>query len=296
MKQLFSPFIFTACLLASSVRADEPRALLLVAGESLTRNTVQSRLNAAASWQLEPFGPTKEQRAEGFVRGVLGLELMEAAEAKARHLDATPAGRDARKVILARALEASLLQEIIAQDRVKQADIERYFADHRSEFIRPPSVAVWRIVVTSEARALAIIQECQGTGGLAKWRQIARAESVDHATHMRAGDLGFVRADGSTTFPQLRVSPQIYAALANVEDGAIAPKPLKLDENYAVLWRRGSLGEERADLRSESPKIADLLRRKALSEDRGALLDRLRKQHLKDHNPLLLEVLDGKAF
>jgi len=55
-----------------------------------------------------------------------------------------------------------------------------------------------------------IIAESQGAGGPARWRNFARDNSLDAATKLRDGDLGFVRPDGSTETPQLRVDPLAF--------------------------------------------------------------------------------------
>lgn len=296
MRRPVALLLMTSALLATSVQALPGAPLLSVADESLGFAAAQARLNRLAPWQLKAFGAEPRAQAERFVRDVLGLELMLVAEARAQKLDKKPSARDAQQVILARALEASLAASILETGKVPKPLIEKYFAEHRSEFSEPARISVWRIVVSSEARAREIIKACQGAGGVQRWRQIAREESIDRATHLRNGDLGFVRADGSTDFPQLRVNPRVYAALEPLPDGAILPAPLKLDENYAVLWRRGSVAASTANLEAEREKIATLLTRKRLSEERDTLLGQLKTTYLKAHNPLLLEVLDGKTF
>jgi len=288
--------LVTSGLLATSVQALPGAPLLSVADESMGVAVAQARLNRLAPWQLKAFGAEPRGQVEGFVRNVLGLELMSVAEARAQKLDKKPAARDAQQVILARALEASLAASIFETGKVPKPLVEKYFAEHQSEFSEPARISVWRIVVSSEARALEIIKACQGAGGVQRWRQFAREESIDRATHLRNGDLGFVRADGSTDFPQLRVNPRVYAALEPILDGAILPTPLKLDENYAALWRRGSVTARTSNLEAERDKIANLLARKRLSEERDTLLGQLKTTYLKAHNPLLLDVLDGKTF
>ncbi len=286
----------TSSLLTTSVQAVPLAPLLGVAGETMGAMAAQARLDRLAPWQLTKFGGEARAQVEGFVRDVLGVELMLVAEAKAQKLDKNPRVRDAQQVILARALEASLEASILETGKVQKPLIEKYFSEHQSEFSAPARISIWRIVVSSEARALEIIKACQGAGGVQRWRQFARDESIDRATHMRNGDLGLVREDGSTDFPQLRVNPKVYTALQPISDGAILPTPLKLDENYAVLWRRGSAAARTSNLAAESEKISKLLARKLLSEEREALLGQLKTAHLKAHNPLLLEVLDGKTF
>ena len=54
-----------------------------------------------------------------------------------------------------------------------------------------------------------------------RWNELARDESVDKTTSMRGGNLGFVAPDGSTTDPNLKVDPALYAAAEKVKDSEL---------------------------------------------------------------------------
>jgi hypothetical protein len=108
--------------------------------------------------------------------------------------------------------------------------------------------------------------------------------------------LGFVRADGSTETPQLRVDPALFAAVEKLQDGQIAPEPLKLASGIAVVWRRGSLPPITRTVGQEAPAIRTLLSRQRLENARRDLIAELRKQSLKALDAQLLETLPDAMF
>jgi peptidyl-prolyl cis-trans isomerase C len=174
--------------------------------------------------------------------------------------------------------------------------VQQYFEQHRERFETPRRIRIWRILVNDEELAKKIIAESQGAGGPAKWRNFARDSSLDAATKFRDGDLGFVRPDGSTETPQLRVDPALFAAVDPLSDGQIVPAPLKVQAGIAVVWRRGSLPAISRSVAQEGPAIRTLLTRERLEAARKALLADLRKKSLKALDTQLLETLPDNTF
>ena len=141
-----------------------------------------------------------------------------------------------------------------------------------------------------------IIADSQGAPGPAKWRNYASDNSLDTATKFRDGDLGFVRPDGSTETPQLRVDPALFAAVDKVQDGQIVPEPLQVQAGIAVVWRRGSLPAISRTVAQEAAAIRTLLTRQRLEAARQNLIAELRKQSLKAYDAQLLELLPDGMF
>jgi hypothetical protein len=223
-------------------------------------------------------------------------ELRGAAEARALGLDKRPRTADRIRELYARAMDAELARSAAEQSPVTDADVQKYFDDHRERFEVPRRVRIWRILVGDEALAKRIIAESQGAGGPAKWRSFARDDSLDAATKLRDGDLGFVRPDGSTETPQLRVDPALFAAVDGLADGAIAPEPLHVAAGFAVVWRRGSLPALTRTVAQESAAIRTLLTRERLEAARKSLLAELRRQRVKLLDVQLLETLPDSTF
>jgi len=219
---------------------------------------------------------------------VLVPELLYASEAEQRALAAEPDVsaqiRDAYK----RALVDTLRTDESAKG-VSDDDIRSYFDSHRDEFEKPRRIRIARILTTDEAVARKVLADVRGARGPERWNKWAREVSVDEATKMRGGALGFVLPDGRTDVPQVRVDPALFDAASKVKDGELVPDPVNEGARFAVVWRRGTLAAESRTLDGERDRIREILLRKRLDASVGGLLDSLRKRYLTRSDPSLLE-------
>jgi peptidyl-prolyl cis-trans isomerase C len=149
-----------------------------------------------------------------------------------------------------------------------------------------------------EALAKKIIEDSQGADGLKRWSQYARESSLDKATQLREGDLGFVHADGNTDAPTLRVDPALFAAADHLADGELAKQPLREGSHWAVIWRRGSQPAILRTVTQEGGSIRQVLERERLETARQALLRELRAKYVNKTNESLLDTVhfDSQAM
>jgi len=281
---------------ASAFAADAPRPVLRAGSETADAAAVARALQRVPPFQLAALGADDAARRRAVVEQQLVPELQRAAEARARGIDKRPRTADRLRELYARAMEAELARRTAEQQPILEADVQKYFDEHRERFETPRRIRIWRILVNDEALAKKIIAESQGAPGPAKWRAFARESSLDTATKFRDGDLGFVRADGSTETPQLRVDPALFAAVEKLSDGQIAPEPLRLSSGIAVVWRRGTLPPISRTVAQEGPAIRTVLTRQRLEAARQALVAELRKASLSAYDTQLLELLPDATF
>ena len=275
-------------LLARGASDAGPPPALKVGSIELDAEQVRQRLERVPAFQLRTFGKTPAAIRAAFVDRVLVPELLFAEEAERRPgLFTAVAVR--RRDVLKTALEDHLRAQALAEKPVTDAEIQRYYDQHLSNFVVPPRIRIWRILLEDRAAAEALRKELAAAGTLSAWSAAARAKSVDKATAMRQGELGFVRADGDTDVPRLRVDPALYQAAAPLKDGEIAPEVVAEGQRWAVIWRRGSLPERKRTLEQERAAIRRLLERERAVAARDALLERLRKQHVRDVDTSLLD-------
>jgi peptidyl-prolyl cis-trans isomerase C len=287
-----------AALLLSStaLAADGALPVVSVPGQSVDAAGVARALDRVPPFQLAALASDDSARRRAVVERLLLPELRAAAEARARKIDQRPRTADRLRELYSRAMDAELARTTEREQPVTEADVQKYFDEHRERFDTPRRVRIWRIVVSDDALARKIIAECQGAGGPAKWRNFARDNSLDAATKFRDGDLGFVRPDGSTETPTLRVDPALFAAVDKLTDGQMVPEPLQLSSGIAVVWRRGSLPAISRTVAQEGPAIRTLLTRERLETARKALVAELRSQQLKNYDAQLLELLPDSTF
>jgi len=289
------PALFLLLASASAFAADVG-PVVRAGSETADADAVARALRHVPAFQLSELGADDAARRRAVVDRLLVPELQRAAEARARGLDKRPRTADRLRDLYSRAMDADLARQTAEQQPVTEADVQKYFDDHRDRFETPRRIRIWRILVNDEALAKKIIAESQGAPGPAKWRSFARDNSIDTATKFRDGDLGFVRADGGTETPQLRVDPALFAAVDKLADGQIAPEPVKVQAGIAVVWRRGSLPPITRTVAQETSAIRTLLTRQRLEKARQDLIAELRKQYLKALDTQLLELLPDAMF
>lgn len=283
-------------LSATAMAADGTPPVVRAGAETADAQAVRRAFGRVPAFQLQALGADDASRRRAVVEKLLVPELQGAAEARARGIDKRPRTADRIQELYARAMEAELSRLTLSSEPVTDADVQKYFEEHRDRFETPRRVRIWRILVGEEELAKKILAEAQGAGGPAKWRSYAREHSLDAATKFRDGDLGFVRPDGQTDTPQLRVDPQLFSAVEKLQDGQLAPEPLAVASGFAVVWRRGSLPAISRTVAQETPAIRTLLTRERLEGARSKLLGQLRAQRVRLQDAQLLETLTDASF
>lgn len=189
---------------------------------------------------------------------------------------------------LAQALEHSL------NPTVSDPEVAAFYQANLAAYQRPPAVRIWRILTNTRDQALKIIAEVKDTPeGAARFGKLAREHSVDTATNMRGGDLGFVQESGQTDIPQVRVNRALFEAASQLKDGELVAEPVSEGSFFAVVWRRGTRPERSRTLDQEADTIRGILLREKRAAELTTLMQSLRKVHLTAYEP---ELLDATPF
>jgi peptidyl-prolyl cis-trans isomerase C len=298
MSKRTASFVFAlACTAATTgLAADQSPVVITVGAATMTAADVSRRLAALPAYQVARYGSTPEEVKKRFVEEVLVPEMLYGEEGLRKKLEQSPALRDKTRQILREAIDRNLREEVLAKQPITQEELKKYFEENKARFETPKRVRVWRIQVADEATAKDIIAKAKGTDGIKQWSEAAREKSLDKATAQRSGDLGFVRADGSTDVPRVQVDPAVFAAAEKVGDGTVVPTPLKEGDRWSVLWRRGSIEATKRTLEDEAASIRQMLERRRVDGARQELMTRLRKDAVTDFHPELLSNIDASAF
>jgi hypothetical protein len=256
--------------------------LASVGALQIDTDTFTRRASRLAPFQWARFGATWPERRRRFLDELLIPEAL--LEAEAGRLPRGSAS--ARDTALSEALLAELRAEVMGST-VSAEDVARYHALHQRHYETPRSLLLWRILVRTDAEARALIEQL-GQPKESEWSQLARERSIDVATHMRGGSLGYVAASGQSHFPQVRVSPALFAAADRVPDGALVREPVVENDGFAVLWRRASRAAEARPLLDLTPQIQARILEQRHAAAYTELIERLRREHLALHQPELL--------
>jgi peptidyl-prolyl cis-trans isomerase C len=270
--------------------AERPDSVVATVGRSqLTTLDLERRLAALPAYQLAALGNSVEAAKRRYLEEVVVRELLLDQAAADEKLEQDPPVAQQVRAHLAEALVTELERGIERTRLVTDEQVRRAFETEEPSLETPRRLRVFRILVGDESEARKLIGEAQGTAGLTKWATLARERSLDKATNMRNGDLGFVRPDGSTDVPGLRVDPALFAAADRVADGALVPDPVRENDRFAVIWRRGSLPAERASFEQRAPAIRQRLVRQQLEKELSALVERLREERAELGNVALVD-------
>jgi peptidyl-prolyl cis-trans isomerase C len=288
-----------ALVAGRSAHADGDDPVVATVGDArLTVSDVERRLKAVPNWQLSTLGSTPAEIRKKLVEDVLVPELLFSQEAARRKLESDPAVHDQLRELLRQAMENRLRETVAPERSIPASEIKRYYEQNLHRFHTPRRIKLWRILLGDEASARKIIEQLKqgGPDTLKAWSVHARDSSLDKATGLRDGNLGFVHPDGQTEAPRVRVDPALFAAADRVKDGEIVPTPVKEGDQFAVVWRRGSMEEVRRTLEQEESAIRQVLRRKKLEEAMRELLERAKKAQVRGENPALLDYVDVDAY
>ncbi|WP_437908114.1 peptidyl-prolyl cis-trans isomerase [Sorangium sp. So ce327] len=270
--------------------ADAPVAR--VGDAAITASEVERRLAQVPPFQLQTFGRTPEEIRKNFVNQVLVRELLLAQGAAAQKLTERADVQDRVRGVLRSALLQRIQAEAAASSPVTDEEVRAYYEAHRDRFSSPAMVALWRILVATRAEAEAILAELKKDPSPQRFKEIAREKSLDKATSMRGGDLGFVAPDGATSEPGLKVDPGLLSAAAGVKDAELVPEPVPEGDGFAVLWRRQSRKPVSRSIEQEAPSIRQILAHGKAEAQVKQLLERLRAQDVSGHAPELVDLID----
>jgi peptidyl-prolyl cis-trans isomerase C len=278
--------LLTSATLAFSADAD---VVAHVGSATITASALARKLTLLPDFQRRALGDSATQLKRRVLDTMLIPDTLYALEADRVGLREEPLVKNRIRDALGAALERTLREERAKSAPLSDQEIASYYDANKARFSSPKRIRIYRILVDDPALAATIIKESGGTDGLQRWSSFAREKSLDKATYLRDGDLGFVRPDGNTDAPTLRVDPALFAAADTLADGAIAAEPLREGDHWAVIWRRGSLAAVERSLQQESAAIRQLLERKQSLEARATLLGGLQAKYVGALNDAVLD-------
>jgi peptidyl-prolyl cis-trans isomerase C len=276
-------------LSTASVFGADAKPVARVGTETVNADALLRRIAKIPDFQRAALGDTPLKLKQQVLGTLLVPELLYAAEAERLKLAERPSVRARERDVLRAAMDRALRQDTSSQAPVTAQDIRVYFEQNRARFETPRRVHLWRILSDDEALAKKIIADSKGVDGIQRWSQYARENSLDKATHLRNGDLGFVHPDGDTDTPTLRVDPALFSAVDSLSDGQLAPEPIKEGLHWAVVWRRGSMKAVNRTPDQEQGSIRQVLERQRVEQAREQLLVGLRAKYVSALNEAALD-------
>ena len=259
--------------------------------EAITVGELEDRIQSLAAAQRASFGDTPDAVRRGFLRDVVLRERRLLLAARGRHLESDPAVAFAMDRALSGATVRGLRAALGPASATSKEEVAEYYRAHLERYDAPPRIQLWRILCKSQDEANAVLASAFATPTAAKFAELARDHSLDKATRLRSGNLGFLTMDGTSTEPGLRIAPAVVRAAAIVHDGELVPSPVREDDSWAVVWRRGSVAAVRRSIEDAAPSIREAVWAASLKARTDELVASLRATKLRDENAALLDAV-----
>jgi peptidyl-prolyl cis-trans isomerase C len=260
-----------------------------------TVGELEDRIGSVPPFQRASFGDTADAVRRRFFSEVIERDELLALGAEARKLAEQPPAAYQIERALSSASVRAIRARIGPAAAIPMEDVQRYYDDNRSRYEAPERYQLWRILCKTRDEAESVLEATKREPTPETFAMLAREHSLDKATNLRGGNLGFVTADGNSREPGLRIDPAVVRAAQAVRDGALVPEPVVEGEYFAVVWRRGTIASTKRAVGDVAAQIRDALWKGRVKEETERLVASSRASKLSAFDPSLLDSVDIPA-
>lgn len=270
--------------------------VLRVATREVTAGELEDRLAAVPRFQLLAMGNSPDEIRRKFLVDIIVPEVLIATAAESQHLDREVAAQNSIKRALASATMRVAKAQAGSINSITKDELRKYYADNRGKFDTPTRYAIWRILCAKREEAVAVIDAAKASLTVDNFTKLARDHSVDKATDLRAGNLGFLDVEGNSNEAGLKVDPVVVKAAASVKDGELVPQPVPEGGGFAVVWHRGTVAAAHRGVEEASSQIREAIFRQRTEDATKSVIDRLRSEHLIESNEGVLNGIEVSSI
>jgi peptidyl-prolyl cis-trans isomerase C len=279
----------------SASAAQRTAVVARVGAKEITAGELEDRLAKIPRFQLAAMGDSPGAIRRKVLLDVIVPEALVANAAEKEHLEKDPSVSLKVERALANATMRAVRDRVGPASAISMEEIRKYYADNKSKFEAATRYNLWRILCARRDEALAVIDSAKAKLTIDNFTKLTRDHSIDKATNMRAGNLGFIDEGGNSTEAGVKVDPQLAKAAAAVKDGELVPQPVPEASGFAVIWRRGSVPASHRSPEDAAGQIREALWRQRLDEASKGLIEELRQAHVSEVNDALLNGIEVSA-
>ncbi len=284
-----------ARMVHADVSPDEVTIVARVGTRTLSVAEVSRRIAQIPPFQLRSLGTTADEVRRAFVDRVMVRELLLAQGAVDAKLTDREEVADRLRGVHRNATLAQVRADAAGSAPVADAEVKAYYEANATKYHAPARVQIWRIQVEKREEAVALLADLKKDASPKRWNELAREQSLDRATNLRGGNLGFVAPDGTTSEAGMKVDGALLAAVATAKDAELLPEPVKDGERWSVLWRRQSMRAIDRELATEAALIRPILVHERGETRVRALVEKLREERVTEFSPDVVEMLEVSA-
>jgi peptidyl-prolyl cis-trans isomerase C len=281
---------------AAGLQSEAARRAAIVArvgtSRSITVGQIEDRIQAMPEIQRATFGDSDAAVRHRFLSHVMVREALLLLGAEADGLLAKLPSAYAVDRALSNGTVRAIQSRLGPGSAVTMDEVRAYYESNRTRYQSPERLQLWRILCATREDAQMVLDLALKDPTPKTFSELARDHSLDKATRLRAGNVGFVADDGTSNEPGLRVDPAIVLAAQAVQDGQFVPRPVAEGDAFAVVWRRGTLAASKRGLEAVAAQIRDAIWADRVKRETDALVSRLRASNLRDFNPAMLDDVD----
>jgi peptidyl-prolyl cis-trans isomerase C len=247
---------------------------------------------AVPPFQRATFGETKEEQRRAFLEKVVVPDALLSAAGEADGVGRRPPVAYRIERALSNATLRVVRDHVGAAAAISAEDVRKYYDENRARYDTPERTQVWRILCPTRDVAASVLEQALKDPTPKTFAALARDYSLDKATNLRSGNLGFLTADGASNEPGLRVDPAIVRAARAVQDGELVKTPVPEGGNFAVVWRRGTIAARTHTIDDAAAQIRDTLWKARVKRETEELVSRLRREKLRDLDESPLDTVE----
>jgi peptidyl-prolyl cis-trans isomerase C len=266
--------------------------VLRIGTKEVTVGELEDRLASIPRFQLMAMGSNADEIRHKFLTDIIVPEVLIATAAEKQHVDEEVGVQNN----IRRALASATMRVSKAQagtiNQISKDEIRKYFTENRAKFDTPTRYAVWRILCAKREDAVEVISAAKAALTVDNFTKLARERSIDKATDLRGGNLGFLDVEGNSNEAGVKVDPAVVKAAAAVKDGELVPQPVPEGAAFAVVWHRGTVPAAHRSPEEAAPQIREAIYRQRMEEATKTEVDQLRHEHLIESNEGVLNGIE----
>ncbi len=258
-------------------------AVVKGSGLTITADELKARIEEQSPMVRSSFSSPERKRQ--FLDNLIRFELL-AKEAEKEGLGKDPEVQfTMKKVMVSKFYQRFFQAKDGAAKPVPDAEVQKYYEEHKDEYHRPARLRVAHILVKSEegaperARAAAIAKkllarvQAEEKKSPNAFTTLARETSDDVASKAAGGDLGLLTVEELGA----RLGKEAAEVLAKLPDGATAPAPVESKQGFDLLRLLGRQPEVNQPLDTVKPQILARLESQRKTKDFEDYLKKLRE-------------------
>ena len=173
--------------------------------------------------------------------------------------------------------ETLTTREVDEKVKILDADLEKYYADHKDEFVEPDKVVVTEITLKDEAKAKEVLEKIKNG---ADFTELAKEmDSKGESFGPGAGNEGKTRPFSRDSYSSAREFVETAFKLKPGEMSDIIVQPLGQDTYYMIIRVDENIPSRQKEFSEVKDQISRTLEREKKEERKKLWIDELKKEY-----------------